>query len=262
MKNKKTIGEEKSLLSFQRVLDTVKCQNEVKRIREALDIPLSGFSFKKIGLIKLPEKSEFSYKMVGKRWNIESEYAQEVKSLLGMFIVMNSHLSLLLRNYIYYNKLLLRELDSYRDSTRDMCVLFDAEEEGGYFCLPDEDEGHRDQKTHNKIVEDIIYKHPISIRIRSDTSQRVLLDFIKHNWAFIEEAQGRYLTENDLTLKYSRRKINTRLKERDDFIYKNKDLPRKELWTRLNKKYKNALGLEYASLSKIISLEKKRREGK
>lgn len=256
----KTLSEEKSLLVFQRVLDEEKTQEEIMRIRKELNIPIDGFIFNKKSNIKLPNDNENNYKANGLRWVPINKYKRETKKILSMFPIMNDYFSIILRNYIYYNKLLIKELSKYKDPSNDACKIMDAKWESGYFCIPPQDEEPViSYESWNKKVEDIIYDYPLCIRFKVDVGERMLIGFIRKNWNLIEQLQSNYTGKNSYSLKKSKRKINTLIKERDDFIYKNQNMLRKKLWEILNKKYKNALGLEYASLAKIISRENKRR---
>lgn len=264
-KNKdKNLSEEKSLLVFRRILDEDNTQKEILKIRNNLKIPSCGFRLKKTSDIKFPKMEDFSFHLENSGWVSDSEYQKEIKRLVSFFPIMNHYFSILLRNYIYYNKLLLKELDKHIDHSDNACKILDANWENRIFGLDSNnticEENH---KTWKKNIKDTIYNHPISIRFKSDVSQRMLIDFIKKNWKEISTLEKEYLSKEDkYILRDSKRKINSLIKERDDFIYKNKDIPRKELWGLLIKKYKNALGLEYMSLGKIIYRETKRRHKK
>jgi len=253
-------SEEKTLLVFQRIIDSKLFQDEVKIIREKLEIPCGGFDFKKSNkIIKFSQRDEYSYTMKDFVFVIDSKYLQETKKIISLFPVMNNYYSLLIRNYIYYNVLLLKELEPFVDNTFNICRLMDAEEEEEYFLYPDQDNQFISIDRYNENVESIIMKHPVSIRIRSDVSQRTLIDFIKGNWKAINFLQKKYIKEGGPSFKNSKTRINQFIKKRDDFIYQHKNMPRRELWQLLNKQYKRT-GLEYSSLGKIISRETKRRD--
>ena len=51
-----------------------------------------------------------------------------------------------------------------------------------------------------------------------------------------------------------------RIRERNDFIYEHKHLPRKEIMHLLSEKYGPENTLDYAYIGKIISIENKRRK--
>lgn len=264
-KNKdQTLSDEKSLLVFQRILDEDNIQKEILKIRNNLKIPCGGFRLKKNSDIRFTKMEDFSFHLENSGWVSDSEYQIETKELVSFFPIMNHYFSILLRNYVYYNKLLLKELDNHIDHSDNACKLLDANWENRIFGLDSNniicEENHKPWKEN---VREIIYNHPISIRFKSDVSQRMLVDFIKKNWKEISTLEKEYFSkETKYILRDSKRKINLLIKKRDDFIYKNKDIPRRELWEILNKKYKNALGLQYESLNKIISRETKRRHRK
>lgn len=95
--------------------------------------------------------------------------------------------------------------------------------------------------------------HPVVLYINPEVSQRQIQDFIAKNWLYIKAHQKN--EKNKIT---GFRKKSTL--ERNDLIYKNRHLPRKEIMQVVIKKFGKIL--DYGHISKIISLEKKRRENK
>jgi hypothetical protein len=97
-------------------------------------------------------------------------------------------------------------------------------------------------------------KYPLILYINPHTSQKQAIDFIKKNWSLV----GTYANALPRLFKPVRKKKN---RERDDFIYANRYLPRKKIMRLLYDKY-TYLNVDYASIGKIISLERKKRENK
>jgi len=99
-------------------------------------------------------------------------------------------------------------------------------------------------------------KYPIVLYINPQVSQRQIQDFISKNWSFIEEYKDHTTHTTNL------RKKSFLKQERNDYIYKNRSLPRCEIMRKVNKKFTNLETIEYGYIGKIISQEKKRRENK
>lgn len=266
MKGISTNGEKKSLLQFQKITETERFQKEVARIRKSFKLPHEGLQYTKDTKIKLPERIEFEYQAVGFRWVSKSWYIHETKDILRMFPIMNGYFSILIRNYIYFNKFLYDELKRFREPTSDICCLMSADEEAGYFLLDDDPEGTSwDVQSHNREAGDILYSHPISIRFRADVSQRTLVDFIKKNWGTIEHVQKNYLKKGSPTsFKNSKTSRDKLIAERNNLIYSHRHLTQKQILELLVREYKEfpRLILDLGSIGKIISLEKKKREQK
>jgi len=97
---------------------------------------------------------------------------------------------------------------------------------------------------------------PVSIDIHRFATKRDLLDFIEKKWFWIENCLAQYREYKNV--KFRRRKLDRKI---TDFIWKNKDLPTKELKILFDKKFPNN-SLVYYEFSKIISQENKRRNRK
>lgn len=97
---------------------------------------------------------------------------------------------------------------------------------------------------------------PVSIDIHRFATKRDLLDFVEKKWFWIKNnlAQDRKYKN----IKFRRRKLD---RKAADFIWKNKDLPVKDLKASFDKKFPNTI-LIYYEFSKIISQERRRRNKK
>lgn len=264
--DKQTQGEKKILVNFKKIVITDGFKEEVKRVRGALGIPLDGFVLTEEELkdvnrhIKTSDPEEYHFVAKGLHWECKSDYPRETEKLLLMFPVMNGYLSMLLRNYIYYNVFLYNELLEYSDHLVDVCMLADAEEESSMFLIDEDHEGSFSVEHHNKAIEGLIYKYPVSVRLHPHASQNDVIDFIKKNWKTIKKYQDKYQTKDtSFSLKNSKTKTNKNIRERDDFIYENRNLPRRDIMRIVNKKF--GADLDQGSIGKIISLEKVKRSG-
>lgn len=256
-----TQDEKKVLLNFQKITETDSFLQEIKSVRKKLDLPEDGFKFiREESKIKLPEPDEKTYHLgADLRFKVDSQYPQTTKSVISLFPVMNNYLSLLIRNYIYYNEFLYDELESFRVLTLNACRLMDAEDEADYFLLSEDEDYSFSFESHNNKAGNLIYSYPISIRIRSDVSQNTLIDFIKKNWEEISSLQKIYQKNEGLPIfKNSKTKQDNFIKERNQLIIKNRNLPRKEIMHLIAEKFGSSKTIDVGTIGKIISLWNKK----
>lgn len=91
---------------------------------------------------------------------------------------------------------------------------------------------------------EVLKKYPIHLCISPMASKRDVLDYISKNWQSIK-AHLRYY---DKQVPVYREPMN---KERDDYIWENKDLPGKELAEKVNEKFPGN-NFTYADINKIL----------
>lgn len=259
-------GEGKLLVNFKKITKTENFQQEVKRIREILNLPVEGVMLQKgessevIKQIKTPEREESTY-ILNDRFIFEtvSKYPKEIKKLESMFPVMNNYFSMLLRNYIYYNIFLYDELMNYDNPIHNICDLVDAEQEYSEFMLDEDPESNFSIDSHNNAVIRFIDNKPISIRLHAEASQRDVVDFVEKNWKKIEELQGKYTTGKIVFgLKHSKTRKNNKIEERDDLIYMNQDKSSRELISLV--KQKTNMTLDLGHIDRIKQVERKKRK--
>lgn len=101
-------------------------------------------------------------------------------------------------------------------------------------------------------------KHfPIALKISPYATRRDIIDFIKKKYKlFILPLQKNY--REDSTRIGKLRLRNEKITKRNNFIYKNRTLPRKDIVKLVSKEFGEVL--DYGHISKIISLENQRRE--
>ncbi len=99
--------------------------------------------------------------------------------------------------------------------------------------------------------------YPIAIRMSPYATQRDLINYIKIVWDNeIDFLRKKYADPNIKIGKIKSRKIS--IQERNDFIYKHRDKPLKEIMRVLNRE--RGILLDWGHIAKIISLERKRRK--
>jgi hypothetical protein len=121
-------------------------------------------------------------------------------------------------------------------------------------CLINEsDEENLDDRREDVLKENQHF--PVIIKISPYASQRDIVDYIRTMYPFIEHFQEKYKSRDIKIGK--QRKRNPDIQERDNFIYKNRHKPRKEIGKLLKDKYNNYL--DQGEIGKIISREIKSR---
>jgi hypothetical protein len=103
--------------------------------------------------------------------------------------------------------------------------------------------------------ENISKTHPIVLYLNPEASQRQIQEFLARNWVFVEKYKKE--VKNPIT---GFRKKDPKKRERNDFIYANRNLPRSKIVSMVIKKFGDAP--DEGAIGKIISLEKKKREKK
>ena len=100
--------------------------------------------------------------------------------------------------------------------------------------------------------------YPVAIRISPYASQRDLVDFIKNKAVkkIILSYQDKYRVKDIRIGKVRSKKDN--IQRRNEFIYQNKGLPRKQIMRMVTDKFKETL--DYGHIGKIVSLEIKKRK--
>src|SRR3989344_8779676 len=97
---------------------------------------------------------------------------------------------------------------------------------------------------------------PIAIRISPHASLRDISEYVRKYSRIIKEKQEKY---KEKKIKIGQVKLRNRTtQERNDFIYKNQNLPIKEISALVYKKFKQ--NIDHGYIGKIISLEKKSRK--
>lgn len=99
--------------------------------------------------------------------------------------------------------------------------------------------------------------YPIAIRISPYASLRDILDFIKKVYSHSIAPLQKNYRDSSIKLGASRRRKD-KIKERNIFIYENKQLPRKKIMQLVNERFGEVL--DYGHIGKIISIEERKRK--
>lgn len=108
------------------------------------------------------------------------------------------------------------------------------------------------------LSKDEIKNYPIIIRISPYASKRDILNYIERTYSFINHFQENYRDRDIRIGKFKTR--NSYITERDDYIWENRNLPRREILKLLIKKYGNSIQIDEGCIGKIISNKNKEKD--
>jgi len=260
MSNKLTQSARQSVNFFEEFIRRDEVADFIKEYRKELNLPAEGVPFKKedesalsdpfAAFIYIPQRlrplfpeatKESPIRVINtcvvfaRQQGIESEYIQ-----------------ILFRLYLFFNQTVEVALEAFPERNDFLKLEHLPSEIADY----DSDDPYL-LKFAYEHFESMGKKYPIVLYINPEVSQRQIQDFISKNWGVIEM----YREDGVKSISGFRKKSKDK-QERNDFIYKNRNLPRKEIMSLLYDKYGSNLDIDYAHIAKIISLEKKRRENK
>lgn len=227
-------GNKKVTNYIRALVDTKEFSDFVLKIREKYDIPIDGFKDSE----QISPPTNWVHRHTGK----DREFNNEVS-----VFAQKHHLHYLDGNqlfsfYIFYNELVFfASPNSY-----NLCTVMD---------IPME----KDEPFSEETIKDDDRLFPIAVRISPYASLRDILDFVKRAYKHeIKFLQNQYKQTGVKLGKFKQRK--SKLRERNEFIYKHKHLPRKQIMSLLTDKFGAENSIDYAYIGKIISLESKRRK--
>ncbi len=227
----------------------------IREYREYLNIPPNGLTFTKEdenelseplnNVFYIPERARLLFPKDTKEKPIK--VINTCMAFTKQQGVESHYIKLMLRFYLFFNKVTegpLRMIEASDDLLKLEHIPTTLSEYGeSNFLLKCFYDNFKEQaKT-----------HPVALFINPEVSQRQIQNFIAKNWVYIKVHQ-----KNKKGRITGFKKKSTL--ERNDLIYKNRHLPRKEIMQIINIKF--GIILDYGHISKIISLEKKRRENK
>jgi hypothetical protein len=230
MKNKfivfgETQNSKKIWAYYKALVKTEDFQEEIKKLRTSLYIPISGY--------------KKSNQTPPEGWSGDRDILSDgIDLLCHKYGFFPGHWWMTLEFYVFYSSLQTPDIAS-----GELCTIYN-------FVNDPED-------SWNKITISEFNKFfPIGIKISPHASERDILDFIKKYYiSDIKPLQIQY-KNNEYKIGRIRPK-NTTLEKRNDYIYKNRNKKLKDLEKELG-----GLGydMDQGSISKIVSLESKRRK--
>lgn len=244
--NKKPQAVQKMMNYLNEFINSDYFQGEIKKIRKDLNIPEDGYpikpkdeeAIKTLDIFYLPTgltKEKLRSCRVALREILEKFPTSELNVSYGFFV------------YLVHNTF-RQEIFAEGFSLNNLCRLVDMREivmarEGVPEVLED-------------TLQDMTEKHPIALYIRPEATQRDIVEYVEKIWDYIEIYKSRYINKESRVGKI--RKKNEKIKERNLFIYQNRELPRKKIMGLVAEKFGDYM--DYGHIGKIISIEKKKRK--
>lgn len=221
-------------------------QGEIKKIRKDLSIPENGYpiepkdedAIKTLDIFYLPTgftMERLKNCRVALREILKKFPTSELTVSYGFFV------------YLVYNTF-RQEIFTEGLSLNNLCRLVDMRE------IVMEREGV--PEVLEETLQYMTEKHPIALYIRPETTQRDIVEYVEKIWDYIEIYKNKYANKESRVGKT--RKKNEKIKERNTFIYQNRELPRKEIMGLVAEKFGDYM--DYGHIGKVISIEKKKRK--
>ncbi len=209
-------------------------QNYMQDLRDKYKIPVNGFQIKTETWTHPPEEWIYSNNRVAivkirkKLRKFCLQYQLSPKDWLSIF-----------ESYLFYN-----ELQLYLEpNSHNLCLVSDLI--------------NKTNSLGKIIAKDEIAFYPVALQISPYASKRDILDYIQKIYKTeIKPMQEKFRKPKINIGKYRTKKQS--IQQRNNFIYENRNLPKKEIMHLLSAKYDNYP--DYGEIGKIISLETKRRK--
>lgn len=255
-----TKSAQQTLVFFEDFIRKKEVTDFVCYYREYLNLPKKGIEFTDYDReqLKLPCNLFFyiPHRVRDKFPKEEADHPFRVINTCHGFVagqcVDSNFVKIMLTLYLFYNKTIDLPMREYT-TWDDLLKIEHIPSELSWYS----DEDHFLLKKMYSHFNEIGKKYSIALYINPEASQRQVQDFISKNWDFIKH----YEVEDKKVFSNIRKKSSLKQK-RNDFIYKNKNLPRKKIMQMVNDEFPNIEPVDYGNVGKIISLEKKRRENK
>lgn len=247
-------GKQKLLNYLDSFIELDYFQNEIKTLREKFNIPKNGFNLseelkKEITRnVMIEAPFHIPVELENKKLELMKPINLAIREVSSKFPINDYAIISLFKIYLFYNIKLYECLDGLGEI--NLCRTEDVKEElEEYSFLAPSDEVVR-------IFKRKFNDYPVVIKLHPSISQRDLLAYIKDYWHLIRYYLSQYKDKKSKLGKIKRKKSS--IKERNKFIYENRNLPRKKIMQLVADKFKEIL--DYGHIGKIISLEKKRRK--
>jgi len=229
-----TKGHKKVMNYIKEAIKSDYFQSEIGKLRKKYSIPANGFK-------STDEHIEWNNIDTDKRISRFRAVSDDVWKLCAKINLHNFECFDLVESYLYFNNLLHYDK---RPDFLNLCIISDTIDEIEDPLSKEQAEGD------NRMF-------PIAIRISPYASLRNIQEYLEVAYATrIKPLQEKYKKKNALIGRIKSK--NPLVAKRNDFIYKNKDLPRKKIKELVEEKFD--ISLEYEYIGKIISDEKKKRK--
>ena len=232
---KRTEGYKRLANYFADVIKKDSFQKMVGRMRFKYAIPEKGFNLKEnYGAVFCYPTN---WKFIDDREKNE-EFDKDAQAICDKFHLYDW--GAVIDEYVFFNEII--GLEAYVGNY-EMCIL--------------ENEHYNQLKPEVKLNVDKMF--PVVIRINPYASKRVIIDYIEQEYKHgIKPLQDKH-KQIGARLGKSKKK-NKLVEERNDFIYKHRHLPTKEIQSLVSAKFGFSGVIDQGYIGKIISLEKKKRK--
>ena len=255
MKEKNTQSSIQTIKFFEEFIRKEKVANFIKEFRKILGLPPNGIS------ITDKDIKDFHNDMIPVFYLPERIFPLKGKTMqeIGLSIIntcmafttsqgINSkYIPIMLRMHLIFNTTVPLPPEMF-DGVDDLLKLEHVPSELSWYSNDD----HYLLKRMYEHFDNIAKKYPIALYINPEASQNQIKDFISKNWSYIKSHRN----TKGITLGKIRQK---KQQDRNDFIYKNRNMSLATIRKKLVKEYKNKAYLDDGHISKIIQIEKKKR---
>lgn len=229
-----TKGRRKMWNYFQAIAKTDYFVNKIKTLRKDCEIPENGF--------ECPSES-WPLPPTGFNRKHHTKLHSGLEEICKKYSLHYLDWFGAIEMYLFYNKL---EDPIHNTNAGDLCYIADL-------VLEKEDPFGKNTQENDDL------SYPLAIRVSPYASQRDIIDFVKKTYKFgIKELQNKYKAKEVKIGKIKSKKSD--IQARNEFIYENRNLPRRKIMEMVLEKFGNKLAVDYGYIGKIISLEKKRRK--
>lgn len=253
-------SKKKLLAWIDEFVDSDYFQKKKTEFREKYGVPETGFDSIKEEQVK--EELKFEAAVGGTYLPIELKMFSDeqyedmrdfIEEIVRPFPIIDETITLFIKVYLLHD-VRFYELLYERFGSVDLCRVADSWEDllfyGQYLPLPDDEKEGRLYG----LIEEEFRSYPVVLKLHSEITQNGLVDYIKKNWNVIDYHLSEYRGKSQIA---KTRPRNAHKKELYNFIYENKELPRKKLMRMVSDRFNEVLG--YDHINKIISIEGKRR---
>lgn len=250
MNSSKNQSKEKLLTYLDHFIESDFFQKIVIETREELNIPKKGFNKSKDEITNPSWDDYILYvpeELKEDKGEILRFVNSQIRKTYEKFPVNDIRITAIFTAYIYYNLKIYKILSDINN----ICAIEDIKQ------TIQEREGLKlGIEEINRMIGTDTY--PVILKINPSVSQRDIVSYIKDNWKIIKYHLDKYENKSKLGKIRSR---DPKIKERDRFIYKNREKPYKEIVSLVQKEFPEVSdSVDQGSVGKIISLEKQRRK--
>jgi hypothetical protein len=252
---------QKVINALEIFLESSKFQKDIYELRKEIDMPPDGLPFPNREEI-VNEKNLFYFP----KEFVTKEGARKVilkmRKITKAFPIHNLEVDLGFKIYFYHH-LYEKEVFASGLWLNNVCKLVEARNEFLEYCGDILLEEYKNKIENFYLLypehqDELTSTYPIALYIHPNASQRDVVQYVRSTWPVFEYYRKQFKNKNSLIGKVKTKRES--IKKRNEFIYKHKHLPRKEIMKQLVDHFGADQAIDYAYIGKIISLETKRRK--